>query len=133
VEKDAQQDKSWVKVMCRTVQFIVDVTGNNGKTWFAHWYASRNANCQNQSPGKHTDMAYILRTDIRVLILDAPRSKQGEFIQYDFLDDIKNGYVFSPKYESAIKTLQKVHVVVLMNKPPDLTKLSADRFDITYL
>lgn len=117
----------------RTIQFIVDSTGNNGKSWFAHWYASNNANCQVMCPGKRADMAYILRTDIRVLILDAPRSKQGEFIQYDFLEDVKNGYVFSPKYESSTKSLGNVHLVVLMNEPPDLTKLSFDRFDITYL
>lgn len=117
----------------RTIQFIVDQTGCNGKTWFAHWYASKHADCQVMCPGKRADMAYILRTDIRVLILDAPRSKQGEFIQYDFLEDIKNGYVFSSKYESSIKRFPAVHLVVLMNEPPDLTKLSSDRFDITYL
>ncbi len=117
----------------RTIQFVVDQTGNNGKTWFAHWYASKNTNCQVMCPGKRADMAYILRTDIRVLIMDAPRSKQGEFIQYDFLEDVKNGYVFSPKYESSVKSLQNLHLVVLMNEPPDLTKLSFDRFDITYL
>lgn len=117
----------------RTIEFIVDSTGNNGKTWFAHWYASQNKDCQVLCPGKRADMAYILRSDIRVLILDAPRSKQGEFIQYDFLEDVKNGYVFSSKYESTIKRLKNVHLVVLMNEAPDLTKLSSDRFDITYL
>lgn len=117
----------------RTIQFIVDTSGNNGKTWFAHYFAQKNKDCQVMCPGKRADMAYILRTDIRVLILDAPRSKQGEFIQYDFLEDVKNGYVFSSKYESSIKRLNNVHLIVLMNEPPDLTKLSSDRFDITYL
>jgi predicted small secreted protein len=117
----------------RTITFIVDQTGNNGKTWFAHWYSSKDNKCQVMCPGRRADMAYILRTDIRALIMDAPRSKQGEFIQYDFLEDVKNGYVFSSKYESSIKTLANVHLVVLMNEPPDLTKLSYDRYDITYL
>lgn len=117
----------------RTIQFIVDQSGNNGKTWFAHWYSSKHADCQVMCPGKLADMAYILRTDIRVLIIDAPRSKQGEFLQYDFLENVKNGYIFSPKYESCIKRLANVHLVVLMNEPPDLTKLSSDRFDVTYL
>jgi Putative viral replication protein len=117
----------------RTIIFIVDTSGNNGKTWFAHWYSSTHSDCQVMCPGKRADMAYILRTDIRVLILDAPRSKQGEFIQYDFLEDVKNGYCFSSKYESSIKHFKSPHLVVLMNEPPDLTKLSSDRFDITYL
>lgn len=114
----------------RTIQFVVDLSGNNGKTWFAHWYSSKHKDVQVMSPGKKADMAYLLRTDIRVLIVDAPRSKQGEYIQYDFLEDVKNGYVFSPKYESLVKTLNNVHLVVMMNEHPDLTKLSADRFDI---
>lgn len=114
----------------RTVIFVVDPQGNNGKTWFAHWLASRYSDCQVLSPGKKADMAYILRTDIRILILDAPRSKQGDFIQYDFLEDVKNGFVFCPKYESSIKTLQNIHLLVLMNEHPDMTKLSLDRYDI---
>jgi Putative viral replication protein len=117
----------------RTVQFIVDQTGNNGKSWFAHWYASKHKDCQVMCPGRKIDMSYILRTDIRVLMIDAPRSKQGEFLEYDFLENVKDGFVFSSKYESSIKTLANVHLVILMNEPPDLTKLSYDRYDITYL
>lgn len=93
----------------------------------------KNSVCQVMCPGKRADMSFILRTDIRVLILDVPRNNQGENFQYDFLEDVKNGYIFSPKYESSIKTLANVHLVVLMNEPPDLTKLSSDRFKITCL
>lgn len=75
-------------------------------------------------------MTYVLNPSIRVLFVDAPRSKQGEYLQYDFLEECKNGYVFSPKYESAIKRLDPIHLVVMMNERPDETKLSRDRYDI---
>lgn len=114
----------------REVIFIVDVLGNSGKSWFCHYYSALHENCQVILPGKKADMTYVLDAGIRVLFVDAPRSKQGEFIQYDFLEDVKNGYVFSPKYESRIKYLGKVHVVVMMNEMPDQSKLSSDRFDI---
>lgn len=114
----------------RTVNFVVDETGNSGKTWFAHWYARKTENVQVLLPGKKADMAYALDSTIRVLFVDAPRSKQGEFIQYDFLEEVKNGYVFSNKYESRVKTLSKLHVVVLMNECPDMAKLSEDRYNI---
>lgn len=117
----------------RTITFVVDVTGNSGKTWFAHYYASIHDNCQVMQPGPKKDMAYALDPTIRVLFMDAPRSKQGEFIQYDFLEDVKNGYVFSQKYESHTKQLGKVHVVVMMNEYPDMTKLSQDRYRIVDL
>lgn len=114
----------------RKVIFIVDYTGNTGKSWFCHYYCSIHENAQVILPGKKADMSYVLDPLIRVLFVDAPRSKQGEYLQYDFLEDVKNGYVFSPKYESRIKTLDKVHVVVMMNEQPDQTKLSRDRYDI---
>lgn len=114
----------------RTITFVVDIIGNSGKTWFAHYYASLHDDVQVLPPGKKADMAFALNPTIRVLFIDAPRSKQGEFIQYDFLEDVKNGYVFSTKYESRVKTLSRVHVCVLMNELPDRNKLSADRYDI---
>jgi len=114
----------------RTIVFVVDEIGNSGKSWFAHWYSQKEKGTQVMLPGKKADMAYALDSTIRVLFVDAPRSKQGEFIQYDFLEDVKNGYVFSTKYESRVKTLSRVHVVVNMNEMPDMTKLSADRYHI---
>lgn len=113
----------------RSIIFVVDEQGNSGKSWFAHHYAQEvGDSVQVLLPGRKVDMAYALKPGLRVLFLDAPRSKQGEFIQYDFLEDLKNGYVFSTKYESRIKTYDPLHVVVNMNESPDHTKLSEDRF-----
>jgi len=117
----------------RTVRFVVDITGNNGKTWFAHYYAQLHDDVQVIQPGRKVDMAYALLQTIRVLFVDAPRSKQGEYLQYDLLEQVKDGHVFSSKYESRMKTFGKVHVVVLMNEEPDMTKLSADRYEIIRL
>lgn len=117
----------------RTIVFVVDQKGNSGKTWFSHWYAQNVGKSQVLLPGKKTDMAYALDQNIRVLFLDAPRSKQGEYIMYDFLEDVKNGYVFSSKYESRVKRLSKVHIVVNMNEAPDMTKLSDDRYHVIRL
>jgi hypothetical protein len=115
----------------RKIIFIVDEIGNSGKSWFAHYYTQQNPDTsQVLLPGKKSDMAFVLKPNLRTLFMDAPRSKQGEFIQYDFLEDLKNGYVFSNKYESRIKTYEPMHVVVNMNEAPDKSKLSEDRFDV---
>lgn len=115
----------------RKIIFVVDEIGNSGKSWFAHFYSQQNnKKCQVLLPGKKSDMAFVLKPNITILFLDAPRSKQGEYIQYDFLEDLKNGYIFSNKYESRIKTYEPMHVVVNMNEKPDMTKLSEDRYDI---
>ncbi|MEY4433569.1 MAG: Lake Sarah-associated circular virus-28 [Bacteroidota bacterium] len=118
----------------RRVIFVVDEQGNTGKSWFAHWFtAKKGRESQVLLPGRKADMAYALRPGIKYLFLDAPRSKQGEYIQYDFLEDLKNGYVFSTKYESRVKSFEPLHVIVNMNEMPDKTKLSADRFDIIHI
>lgn len=114
----------------RTVVFVVDYQGNAGKSWYAHHYCKHHEKAQVMLPGKKADMAYALESDTTCLFVDAPRSKQGEYIQYDFLEDIKNGYVFSTKYESRVKQMSKCHVVVMMNEYPDMTKLSQDRYRI---
>jgi hypothetical protein len=116
----------------RTIVFVVDTVGNKGKSWFAHYYAMLHDKCQVLEPAKKSDMSYVLDSTIRVLFIDAPRSRT-EYVLYDFLEAVKNGFVFSPKYESRTKTLNKCHVVCLMNEYPDMTKLSADRYQIINL
>lgn len=117
----------------RHIIFIVDKVGNQGKSWFARYFCDLNDNAQIIVPGKKADMAYVVREDCKTFFLDCPRSKQGEFIQYDFLEELKNGYVFSPKYESRVKKFRTPHIVVCMNESPDMSKLSADRYSITNL
>ena len=116
----------------REIIFVVDILGNGGKTWFAHYVANllEDGKVQVLLPGKKADMNYALDTGIRILFIDAPRSKQGDFIQYDFLEEVKNGYIASYKYESRCKRLGPCHVVVFMNEYPDMTKLSQDRYRI---
>lgn len=117
----------------REILFIVDPVGNNGKSWFARYFKHMMDNVQIIVPGKKADMAYMLDSTCKYFFFDAPRSKQGDFIQYDFLEEIKNGYVFSSKYESRMKTLDMCHVIVLMNENPDMAKLSLDRYKIITL
>lgn len=111
----------------REIIFIIDTVGNTGKTWFARYYQKNHEHVQILKPGKKNDMSMCLNEDTRVLFVDCPRSK-NEFLQYDFLEEVKDGFVASYKYESRIKLLAPCHVVVLTNDNPDPTKLSSDRY-----
>ena len=113
----------------REIVFIVDRTGNQGKSWFSKYY------CQNHEektqiilPGKKVDMAHATDEDKKIFFFDCPRSKQGEYIQYDFLEELKNGYFFSPKFDSRFKQLPTPQIVVMMNESPGMDKLSSDRY-----
>lgn len=116
----------------RKVCFIVDREGNRGKSWFSHYYCRLHDNAQVLRPTKHADMAYALKEDLRVLFLDCTRT-QVEYLPYTFIEECKDGYVFSNKYESKMKLYDRMHVVVLMNQWPDETKLSRDRYHIVDL
>ncbi|ALE29693.1 replication associated protein [Lake Sarah-associated circular virus-28] len=115
----------------RSITFIIDELGNSGKSWYATYYKwNHPETTQIFRPKKVADMAYELNERVRVVFMDCARAKAGEYLQYDFLEEIKDGMVFSPKYESRTKYLSNCHVVVLMNEQPDMTKLSQDRYVI---
>ena len=119
----------------RKVIFVVDQDGGQGKTWFAKQYCKKNNDAQFMEPSKKADMAYALQDELRVLFLNVTRtsdSKNQEYL-YSFVESVKDGMVFSPKYESRMKYYDKVHVVVMMNQEPNMDLLSADRYDIISL
>jgi len=118
----------------RSIRFVIDPEGNSGKTWFIKYYMFKHpGTCQMMSVGKRDDLAHSLRTSCRVIFLNIPRGCM-EYLQYSFLESVKDGIIFSPKYESATKQMeQQAHVVVMCNELPDYNKLSRDRFKETLL
>ena len=71
----------------REIMFFVDREGNQGKSWFARYFCVNHENAMIIVPGKKADMAYVVNEGCKTYFLDCPRSKQGEFIQYDFLEE----------------------------------------------
>lgn len=132
--RDWQQqlvDSTADEVNPRTITFVVDVEGNSGKSWLATYMETTlNKIVQVMKPGRYADMAYGYVEETEVFILDCPRSKQGDYIQYDFLEAVKDGRMFSMKYESRMKRFKPPHVIVFMNQAPDMEKLSMDRYNI---
>ena len=115
----------------RQIVFVVDQKGNSGKTYFADYVETRFQNVQVMKPGKSADMAYEYNEKTSILIIDIPRSKmaQMEYL-YSFLESIKDGRIFSPKYESVTKRFKPPHVIVMMNEEPDYLALSEDRYNV---
>lgn len=116
----------------RTVIFIVDYKGKKGKSWFAKYYCRLHDDAVIMRPTKNADMAYALPANLRVFFLDCTR-QQVEHLPYAFIEQIKDGVVFSNKYRSTVKQYGPVHVVVMMNTDPDMNVLSEDRYDIMRL
>ena len=71
----------------------------------------------------------------KVLFLNITRTTESssQDYLYSFIESVKDGLVFSPKYESRMKYYARVPVVVMMNQEPNTSLLSIDRYEITEL
>lgn len=116
----------------RGIRFMVDEDGNSGKSWFcAYMLQTKPEEVQILKTGKEADMCYAIDPSKKIFLLDVPRSRM-EYLQYSVLEQLKDRMVFSTKYTSQMKVLSHLpHVVVMCNEHPDLTKLSADRYNVT--
>lgn len=114
----------------RKVIWYVDKIGGGGKTTFAKYLLAQ-GNCTYFSNGKCADIARAYNGE-RIAIFDFTRSGEGR-VNYSAVEQIKNGLIFSSKYESAHKINAIPHVICLSNFPPDESALSRDRWDIRHL
>jgi len=116
----------------RKILFVIDPAGNTGKSWFVDYFASTHDEVQILSHGRREDLAFAIDERKSIFFFDLPRSA-GEFLPFILLEQLKDRRIFSNKYESRVKKLTAIpHVVVFMNEYPDMSKLSADRYDIVY-
>ena len=67
----------------------------------------------------------------RIVLFDLSPSQEDRF-NYEVLESIKNGLMFSSSYESRMKVFAIPHVIVFANWAPDESKLSADRWNVRH-
>lgn len=118
----------------RKIFWYYDSVGGSGKSAFTtHLCLSRDDTVMVK--GKAGDMKYALRTwmetqgNLRVVIMNLARSQEGKF-SYMGLEEIKDGHFFSGKYESGSVIMNRPHIIVFANWPPDEEALSKDRWQI---
>lgn len=71
----------------------------------------------------------LVSPDHNLFIFDVPRSTRA--LPYSFIEQLLDGYVFSPKYESCNKELHEFRCVfVFTNEEPDYSELSSDRWNV---
>lgn len=110
----------------RHVMWVYDQMGGNGKTAFAlYMYDNYGAGIYNT--GKDADIAYAYHGE-KIVIFDFMRSR--DHVSYQTLESMKNGFLFSGKYESKGKRFNPPHVLCFANWLPAHEMLSADRWII---
>lgn len=116
----------------RHVHWIVDVAGGKGKTYLARYLVSVK-NAFYCTGGKSADVIYAFAQDPKpVVIFDYTRETQ-DFVNYSVIETLKNGIVFSGKYNSKSVSFPVPHLICFSNFHPDQSKLSRDRWQIKVL
>ncbi len=111
----------------RQLLWVHDPDGNTGKTWLSKHLLALGG-CFRATNGKTKDIAFAYEGE-PTFVMDLSRSLE-EYVNYDILEQVKNGLIFSGKYESKHKVFRTPKMLVLANFAPDKSKLSKDRWVI---
>lgn len=117
----------------RTIHWFWEPTGNVGKSYLCKYLALTKdvIICE----GKKNDVFNQIRDLIEkgkipnIILCDIPRSSM-DYINYGALEEIKNGCLYSGKYEGGQCIFPCPHVIILANTAPPLDEMSKDRWNV---
>lgn len=122
----------------RRIIWVLDRVGGRGKTTFCRWLLLKHPKSYTYVYGRATDVAYAMRSridegvsDPHTVLFDLPRDVEG--MSYHAIEMVKNGLIFSPKYESTTLLFNICHVIVFANFAPRMGALSEDRIELISL
>lgn len=113
----------------RQVLWIYDAEGNHGKTFLGKYLLSKGAFYVTQ--GKSEDISYAYDFQSTVVF---NMSRSSDYMPYTLMENLKDGTIFSPKYQSQLKICRTItKVLVMSNTLPKQDALSQDRWIIKTL
>lgn len=111
----------------RQITWVVDEEGGKGKSHYAKYLCSQGWQCFENA--KTADIAYALNRNAKGYIFDFSRSIEGR-VNYGVMESVKNGRIFSGKYQGKQKVFRVPKMICFSNFYPDVSKFSRDRWDI---
>lgn len=120
----------------RTLFWIWSNAGHKGKTTFSKWL------CKNMGAialnGKAHDQRHGLCTWIEKnkrwcdvpVVCNIPKSFDKKYLSYEGIENIKDQFFYSGKYEGGQVCGPPIHYIVFANFPPEGDEMSADRYDV---
>lgn len=133
--KDAmQQDqlRPWQQIIYNAVQhqphphkilWIWDATGDKGKSYLT-MYLCVNNNAFVSSNGKSNDIKFAYNGQ-PIIVFDFSRTQEDQ-INYQVIEELKNGRYFTSKYVSEMRVFKIPHVICFANFEPNRQALSRD-------
>lgn len=123
----------------RTIHWYWRTEGNAGKTTFQKWIFL-NYELTIVLSGKASDMKNGIiqfeqtnKTWPKIVLIDIPKSQDVQCISWQGIEEIKNMFFYSGKYEGGMVCGPSPHVLIFSNKPPPEERLSEDRWHIVEL
>jgi len=117
----------------RSIHWYFDRVGNIGKSYLTKYIAlTRNVVI---CDGKKNDIYNQVNVCIenkkqpKIIILDIPRSSQ-DFVNYGVIEKLKDGMIYSGKYEGGVCIFPAPFVICFANHGPDKEQMSTDRWKI---
>lgn len=133
----------WQKNICdilatepddRTIHWIHGASGGNGKTTFCK-YIHRFYDNVIMLSGKSADMKngvieFEKKNEVlpEVILINLPRSYNNDYLSYCGIEEIKDMFFYSGKYEGGMVNGNSPHVFIFSNQEPDYQMLSEDRW-----
>ena len=128
----------YIKPSEREILWIVGSMGNEGKSWFQGYLRNLHGaskafriNIRKNSDGILHVLSKKMVHLIDLFMFNVPRSFDMEDFPYEFIEEIKDGYAASTKYESSMLEFKFPNtVIVFSNERPDKDKMSKDRWNV---
>lgn len=122
--------KSRTEYEDRLIYWIWSEKGNMGKTSFCR-YMKRTYKAGYLCNAKSADVAlYVFKKGGKdCYCFNYLRSSNGR-INYGAIEALKDGLMFSPKYESDDIDIESPFIICMSNEPPEVERLSEDRWVI---
>lgn len=111
----------------RKIYYIHDSVGGKGKSTLAR-YLCINKGALMCNTTKAADIAYAWNGH-KIIIFDLPRANM-ETVNWGAVEAIKNGVMFSAKYESGMKIFAIPHVIIMANSKCPAGTFSDDRIKL---
>lgn len=111
----------------RLIYWFCDLLGGAGKSTFTSWLLD-NHDAQ-RLKGKTKDIAHAWKNK-KIAVFDYARNIRNKSVNYVAMEDLKNGSIFSPKYDSHSKIFKTPHVIVFSNHLPFKKAWSSDRYKV---
>lgn len=121
----------------RKIHWLWNKEGNIGKSFLCNYIDLKYDAII--CTGKSTDIfnqAYTWRMNnleidqIPPCLIDIPKSESNHKVPYDAIEQLKNGSLYSGKYEGGKVKGESPHIFIFANYAPDISMLSKDRWVI---